>query len=84
MGDLINVTISSTSAGERTLQVNTNMKVHALLSMAMARLELDPSMAKQYVLVFNGKVLPDDSTLEELGIGDKAVLLLEPRSPEVI
>jgi hypothetical protein len=50
----------------------------------MGKLKLDPSMADKYVLVFNGKALNEESTLADLGIPDGAVLLLEPKQPEVI
>ena len=84
MADLITITISSTSAGELTEKVNTNMKLGALKNSAMAKLKLDPSMADKYVLVLDGQTLNEGATLAELGIVDGAVLLLEPRQPEVI
>lgn len=84
MAEQITVTISSTSAGDLTEQVNTNIKVGPLKKSAMAKLHLDPSMADKYVLVFNGRVLDDSQTIAEQGIPDGAVLLLEPKKPEVI
>jgi len=84
MNPHITVTISSTSAGDLTEQVNVNMKVGPLKKSAMGKLKLDPSMADKYVLVFNGKALNEESTLADLGIPDGAVLLLEPKQPEVI
>jgi carbon monoxide dehydrogenase subunit G len=84
MDQHITVTISSTSAGDLTEQVNTNMKIGPLKKSAMGKLKLDPSMAEKYVLVFNGKPLSEDSTLADLGIPNGAVLLLEPKQPEVI
>ncbi len=84
MAEQITVTISSTSAGNLTEQVNTNVKVGPLKKSAMAKLKLDPSMADKYVLVFNGRQLNEESTLAELGIPNGAALLLEPKQPEVI
>ncbi|MFB3921973.1 MAG: hypothetical protein ACE145_09635 [Terriglobia bacterium] len=84
MAEQITVTISSTSAGDLTDQVNVNMKVGPLKKSAMGKLKLDPGMADNYVLVFNGVVLNEESTLGELGIPNDAVLLLEPKKPEVI
>jgi hypothetical protein len=49
----------------------------------MARLNIDPSTAKHYELVYQGNPLPEDKTLKELGIPNGARLILEPE-PEVI
>ena len=85
MANKLTITISSTSAGDLTEEVNANTKVGLLKTDFMAKKNLDPSMADKYVLVFKGgKVLSDDDSLEEARIPDGAVLLLEPRQPEVV
>jgi hypothetical protein len=84
MDQHITITISSTSGGDLTERVNTNMKIGPLKVSAMAKLKLDTSMAEKYVLVFKGQPLNEESTLAELGIPNGADLLLEPKQPEVI
>ena len=85
MANKLTITISSTSAGDLTEEVNANKKIGQLKTAFMAKKSLDPAMADQYVLVDKeGQILSDGDTLEEAGIPDGAVLLLEPRQPEVV
>ena len=85
MANTLTITISSTSAGDLTEEVNANTKIGLLKSAFMAKKNLDPLMADKYVLVSKGgKILSDDDTLEEAGVLDGAVLLLEPKQPEVV
>jgi len=81
---LLTLTIASTSAGELTGRFNMHMKAGPLKIEGMARLGLDPSMAKSYRILYNGQPLDENKTLAELRIPDRAVLLIEPEAPEVI
>ena len=71
----ITLTIQSTS-GEFTDEFNTNQPVQAVKTVAMARLNIDPSQAGSYRLVYDGNELDENQTLGELGIPDSATLLL--------
>jgi len=74
----INLTIASGS-GEYEDDFNQNMKIHAIKTVAMAHLQLDPSQKASYVLTFNGAILDENKTLFELQISDNSVLILEPK-----
>lgn len=78
----VTLTIVS-SSGDIEDDFPSNQKVKALKTSVMGRLDIDPSKAKQYQLVYDGDPLPEDKTLTELGINDGAELVLEPE-PEVI
>lgn len=71
------------SSGDLEDNFPANQKIQALKTSVMGRLEIDPSKAKQYQLVYDGDPLPENKTLAELGIDDGAELVLEPE-PEVI
>lgn len=71
------------SSGDLEDSFPANQKINALKTSVMGRLEIDPSKAKQYQLVYDGDPLPENKTLDELGIDDGAELVLEPE-PEVI
>lgn len=71
------------SSGDLEEDFPANQKLQALKTSAMGRLDIDPSKAKQYQLVYDGDPLPENETLAELGIDDGAELVLEPE-PEVI
>jgi len=80
----IELTVSSAVAGDLELKFSINQPIHAVKRKALAALKLDPQMATKYVLIHEGTILPEDSTLGALSIGDGALLLLEPKQPEVI
>ena len=79
------LTIES-SAGSIQRSYNLNEKIHAVKVSAMAELHLDPSTAGNYGLFIKGKnePLPEDKTLNELGISDGMILVLSPFKGEVI
>ncbi len=71
----LTLTIQSTS-GSFTDQFNANQPIHAVKTVAMTRLHIDPSQANSYRLVYNGNQLDENKTLAELAIPDGATLLL--------
>lgn len=71
------------SSGDLEDEFSENMKIQAVKQRAIAQLNIDESKAKQYQLVHEGDPLPENKTLDELGIEDGAELILEPE-PEVI
>lgn len=75
MADQITLTIQSTS-GEITHQFHGNQPIHAVKTIAMAQLHIDPSQAGQYRLVFEGNELDESKTLDEARVPDGATLLL--------
>lgn len=75
MPENITLTIQSTS-GEITHQFNSNQPISAVKTVAMAQIQLDPSQAEQYRLVFEGKELDETTTLDGAGVTDGATLLL--------
>ena len=80
--NLVDLIIVS-SSGDIEDDFPLNQKVQALKTSVMGRLDIDPSKAKQYQLVYDGDPLPGNQTLAELGIADGAEIVLEPE-PEVI
>lgn len=80
--NLVDLIIVS-SSGDVEDEFPANQKVEALKTSVMGRLEIDPSQAKQYQLVHDGDPLPENKTLNDLGITDGSELVLEPE-PEVI
>lgn len=61
-----------------------DMTVGALKKEAMGRLNIDPSTAEEYRLVYDGEPLPANKRLEDVDLPDEsAVIDLEPE-PEVI
>lgn len=71
------------SSGDIEDDFPANQKIQSLKTSVMGRLDIDPSKAKQYQLVYDGDPLPENKTLADLGIDDGAELVLEPE-PEVI
>jgi len=81
----VKLTIEST-AGTVERSYNLHEKIHAVKVSAMAELHLDPSTAGNYGLFIKGKnePLPEDKTLNELGILDGMTLVITPLGAEVI
>ena len=81
----IKLTIEST-AGSIEESYNLHQKIHAVKVSAMAKLHMDPSTAGNYGLFIKGKnePLPEDKTLDELGISDGMTLVISPLRAEVI
>ncbi len=79
------LTIEST-AGSIQRSYNLNEKIHAIKISAMAELHLDPSTAGNYGLFIKsqGQPLPEDKSLEELGISEGMTLVIAPFKGEVI
>ncbi|MEW6772071.1 MAG: hypothetical protein AB1330_11890 [Bacillota bacterium] len=83
-GRVIELTISSTVAGDYTHRFAVKEPIGAVKRQALAHFKMDPAMADKYILLWNGSALNDNITLEDAEIPDRAMLLLEPRQPEVI
>jgi len=72
----LHLTISSAN-GDWEHDFSPNQPVHAVKTMAMAHLHMDPSQADQFILTYNGQPLDESKTLAELNIPDGAILILE-------
>jgi hypothetical protein len=83
-GHLLTLIIESTVAPPLEDKFNENMHVQAVKVKAMAKLNIDPSTVGNYGLVYQGNPLPEDRTLKELSIPNKAILVLTPISAIVI
>ena len=81
----IELTIESTS-GAITEEFNPNQKIHAVKVTSMAKLHIDPSTADNYRLSIKGQTepLPEDKSLEDLGIINGTILVLSPIDAQVI
>jgi hypothetical protein len=78
----ITLTIISES-GDVEDEFTVNKKIGALKKEVMGRLNIDPSGADEYRLVYDDNPLNEDQTLDDLDIPDEAQLFLES-DPEVI
>lgn len=78
----ISLTIISES-GDVEEEFTVNKQIGALKKEVMGRLNIDPSGADEYRLVYDDNPLDEDQTLDELDIPDEAQLFLES-DPEVI
>jgi len=81
----IEIKIEST-AGSIKRTFNLNQKIHAVKVSAMAELHMDTSAASKYGMFIKGKneQLPEDKTLEELGITEGITLVISLLGAEVI
>lgn len=81
----IKITIESTS-GSITDEFNPNLKINAVKTRSMAKLHIDPATADNYRLSIKGQTdpLPEDKSLDELGILDGSILVLSPIDAQVI
>ena len=82
-GKLLVLTIEST-VGTITRQYNENQPIKAVKKSAMAELHIDPATADKYGLFLDNQRLPEDKTLKEAGVPNKATLLLSLLSAVVI
>lgn len=71
--------VFSTTAGDLEDDFPLNQPLQALKSEIMARLQLDPSQADQFIITLGGNPLDESKTLAELGLQDNSVLLIERR-----
>lgn len=69
----------STTAGDLEDDFPLNQPLHALKREVMGRLKLDPSQADQFVVTLNGNPLDEGKSLGDLGVPEKAVLVIERR-----
>jgi hypothetical protein len=74
----LTLTVSSAN-GDWEHDFSPNKPIHAVKTTAMAHLHMDPSQADQFVLTYNGQILNEGQTLEEAGIPDGSVLMLEKK-----
>jgi hypothetical protein len=75
-GHTIHLTFSTT-AGDLEDDFPTNQPLHAIKRRVMGKLHLDPSKADEYVVTFNGNVLDENKTFNDLNVPDNSVLILE-------
>lgn len=69
----------STTGGDLEEEFAINQPLHALKREVMARLKLDPSKANDFVVVLDGAELDEQKTLNQLGVPENAVLVIERR-----
>jgi len=74
--DKITLTFATT-AGDFTDEFPPNQPLHAVKTVVMAKLKLDPSQADQFVVTLDGEPLDESKTLAELGLNDNLILTLE-------
>jgi len=72
----IHLTISTT-AGDLEDDFSLHQKLFALKREVMGKLKLDPSQADEFDLTLDGQVLDESKTLEELGIPEDSILVIE-------
>lgn len=69
----------STTAGDLDDEFPANQPLHALKTSVMARLQLDPSTAADFIVTYKGQPLEEQKALGDLAIPDGAVLFIERR-----
>ena len=69
--------IFSTTAGDLEDDFPTNQPLDAVKKRVMAKLGLDVSQEDDFIVTLDGNALDESKKLEELGIEDGAVLMIE-------
>lgn len=77
----ITITVKSTSGTWSDARFNVNNKAEKVLNDAVRQLGLDPSPTVPYRLTHNGRALALGEKLEDLGIRDGDVLIIQAGQP---
>lgn len=72
----IHLTIGTT-AGDLEDDFSLHQKLFALKREVMGKLKLDPSQADDFDVTLDGQILDENKTLEELGIPEDSILVIE-------
>jgi uncharacterized ubiquitin-like protein YukD len=75
-GQFITITIRTVEGETWTDKFNTHETVKSLIQRGLAHFSIQPAPGVTYHLLYEGRVLDDNKSLEQEGIKDGATLLL--------